>query len=236
MQSASHAGFALATSMCLNSSVYAFVPAQLPNNWEEILHAIGQPYTLAYFAAFIHHPLYLADTAILIAILHKLTFYVLLILSATVPDRWEHLNFRVQETDGEQESSLAQSGSNSLQSHRGFTHSVLIWILVVSLFGIPYMIFMRYLFVTHMVLTGLQVAAVEEGSVLFLALLLGMILHTIADMLTYRGVKVLWPDEQHYGFGPRRWRFKNESWREYAVLWGMIFLAGVLFAKGIVGF
>lgn len=236
MQGPSHVGFALATSMCLNSAVNACFPTPLPNNWEEILHALGQPYTLIYIVAFIHHPLYIIEPGILFSVAHKLTFYLLLLLAATAPDRWERRSPRERVIGKEGTTVLGQEERGPLQSHRGFTHSLLLWMLFAALFGTVYIIFMRYLSVTHIVLTGIQIEVVEEVIALFLALLLGLFLHSIADMLTRRGVRVLWPDEHHYGFGPRSWRFKNNSWREYAVVWGMIFLTGILFAKSLVGF
>ena len=124
------------------------------------------------------------------------------------------------------------AGPDPIRSHRTFTHSLVLWILIVWVFGLIYIIGMRYLHLNHIILAGW---IVEEGCIPFLVLLWALFFHIIGDMFTKKGVKVLWPDNTVYGFGPRQWRFKNKSWCEYALLWGTMIVTTVLLSRGIVG-
>lgn len=52
-----------------------------------------------------------------------------------------------------------------------------------------------------------------------IALLVGYLLHLIADSLTLGGVPWLWPSHTRFGFPPRRsWRFRSGSWAEPVVV------------------
>jgi membrane-bound metal-dependent hydrolase YbcI (DUF457 family) len=83
------------------------------------------------------------------------------------------------------------------------------------------------------------VAALEEGAALALrhfglrltagqlafahvalvALLVGYLLHLVADSLTLGGVPWLWPLHTRFGFPPwRSWRFRSGSWEEPVVV------------------
>jgi inner membrane protein len=57
------------------------------------------------------------------------------------------------------------------------------------------------------------------ANVALAALLVGYLLHLVADSLTLGGVPWLWPSHARYGFPPRRsWRFRSGSWVEPVVV------------------
>ena len=68
------------------------------------------------------------------------------------------------------------------------------------------------------------------------AIFLTMLLHILADSLTKMGVRAFWPDESLVGVIPREMRFTNTSPGPSLVLWSMYFVAGTLFALGVIGF
>jgi inner membrane protein len=87
-------------------------------------------------------------------------------------------------------------------------------------------------------LTGVLVWAAQEGvafglrqagwpltaerlaaNVALVALLVGYLLHLVADSLTIGGVPWLWPSHIRFGFPPwRSWRFRSGSWIEPVVV------------------
>ena len=53
----------------------------------------------------------------------------------------------------------------------------------------------------------------------FVGLLVGYLLHLVADSLTTGGVPWLWPSHARYGFPPNhKWRFKSGTWVEKVVV------------------
>lgn len=57
------------------------------------------------------------------------------------------------------------------------------------------------------------------ANVALVALLVGYLLHLIADSLTLGGVPWLWPSHVRFGFPPwRSWRFRSGSWAEPVVV------------------
>jgi len=119
MQGKSHVGFAITGSITINSGLYALFPHTLPVVAENILHAIGEPFTYGQIASFWQrHDL--LDPNLFAVLGHKLTFYILLIICARLPDRLERR--RLDSTTG------------IPVKHRGFTHSCLLLFLLIFFF------------------------------------------------------------------------------------------------------
>jgi inner membrane protein len=107
-----------------------------------------------------------------------------------------------------------------LAGHRTFFHSI-IGLLVVGavIFGLQYALGwgLYDLGFQHagIALGGGSGPAVDRASVrgvALIALLVGYLLHLIADSLTIGGVPWLWPSKVRFGFPPNRhWRFKTGS-------------------------
>jgi inner membrane protein len=63
---------------------------------------------------------------------------------------------------------------------------------------------------------------------LWLALVLGYILHLFGDSLTEEGIPIFWPAKWHLGFPPiRSLRFRAGSWAEPIAVWLIVILVGV---------
>lgn len=239
MEEPSHVGFTVAGAVCANSLLYHLFPHPLPNEWDRVVHALGHPYTYLDIVSLVHHPLQLVSSGHPIDLFHKASFYVLLIWAATLPDRWERrkpgevVEEQVVGWEGDTEAHMSEPPpSQQVWAHRGFTHSLVLWMLLAASFGLIYMIAMAYMHLYHVVVADWMI---EEGGLFGLVLLVAIFFHTIADLFTVKGVSVLWPDTTHYGFGPRKWRFKNKSWREYAVVYGTLIATTILFTRGVVG-
>jgi inner membrane protein len=73
-----------------------------------------------------------------------------------------------------------------------------------------------------------QLNVVEGSKVVWLALVLGYILHLFADALTEEGIPIFWPNKFHLGIPPiRALRFRAGSWAEPVVVWLLVILVGV---------
>jgi membrane-bound metal-dependent hydrolase YbcI (DUF457 family) len=157
-------------------------------------------------------------------LLHKLTFFLVLGWAARLPDRLEER----KEIDPE-------SGKvrTVRRGHRGCTHSCLFLVLLLALFVIGFTFGMSYLQQHHLLLSAFLL---KELFAAFLGLVGGIVLHVLADSMTTRGVQVMWPESGQYHMTPEVVRFNNGAWQEYAILWGFIFLVGVLVGLGIFGF
>ncbi len=217
MQGKSHIGFAIAGSITINSGLYALFPRTLPGVTENILHAIGDPFTYGQITSLWQTHLLFGPN--LFAILgHKLSFYLLLVVCARLPDRLERRR--------------PDSVTGIPVKHRGFTHSCLLLFLLIFFFVAICIIVGNYFQQRHLVIESFLI---KEIVALFLGMLFAWILHIIADGLTTQGVKILWPDETYYGFLPKPMPFSNGTWPEYIVLWGYIFLTGGLVFLGKFG-
>jgi inner membrane protein len=61
--------------------------------------------------------------------------------------------------------------------------------------------------------------AAHFGLIALIALLIGYLLHLVADSLTLGGVPWLWPSHTRYGLPPKRsWRFRSGSFAEPVVV------------------
>jgi membrane-bound metal-dependent hydrolase YbcI (DUF457 family) len=77
-----------------------------------------------------------------------------------------------------------------------------------------------------------QLNFITGSKTLWLALVLGYILHLFADALTEEGIPIFWPNKFHLGFPPiRALRFRAGSWAEPVVVWMLVILvcAGLWF-------
>lgn len=221
MQGSSHTGFALTGAMAINSAVYAISPQPLQNQWDGIVHALGAPYTYHTFVWYWQHPGQLLSASLLLVLLYKLTFYMTLIACAMWPDRWEKRRLE----DGTTETRFSP--------HRGPTHSLVMLMLMVSAFGLVYLCVMTYIRLYHVSFSPLLF---RECCVVALGVFLSFVLHILADMLTRDGVKVFWPAGVDVGIPPiPQARPLYGSGGEYAWLWAIIFMTGILFTLGIVG-
>lgn len=73
-----------------------------------------------------------------------------------------------------------------------------------------------------------QVNFIAGSKVVWLALVIGYILHLFADSLTEEGIPIFWPNEFHLGIPPiRGLRFRAGSWAEPVVVWLLVVLVGV---------
>jgi membrane-bound metal-dependent hydrolase YbcI (DUF457 family) len=217
MQGKSHVGFAITGSITINSGLYALLPHMLPGVAENVLHAIGQPFTYVQIVSLwqTHH---LFDFNSFVILGHKFSFYLLLIICARLPDRLERRK--------------PDSVTGIPVKHRGFTHSCLILFFLIF-FSIALCVLAgNYFQRQHLVIDPFFI---KEVAALFLGVLFAWILHIIADSLTTQGVKIFWPDEKYHGLLPRSMRFSNGTWPEYIVLWGYIFLTGGLIFLGKLG-
>lgn len=214
MQGPSHVGFALAGGVTITSAVSFFLPRPLPGPIEEVVHAVGTPWGYPALLHWLHSPGLNLTGQGMALLAHKLTFYLLLAWCARLPDQMERR--------GDEQPAL---------KHRGFTHScLLLFLLVLSFSGLSLGV-THWLATRHLVLTDFWARECSAG---FLAIVLACLLHMVADSMTTRGIRAMWPDENFYKLpGPR---FSNGRPGEYLVLWGYIFLTGVLVGLGIFGF
>lgn len=213
MQGPSHVGFALAGAVTMNSVISWLFPHPLPGVAESVIHALGAPWGYPAFVQWFHAhaPINLKSPGF-DALAHKLTFYVMLAMSARLPDQ------------------LEQRGENQPPiKHRGFTHSCFLIFLLLLFSGGLCTVLTSLLAARHLMLTDFWA---KELSAFLLAFVFAFILHIVADSMTTRGVKVMWPDTTYYGLS----LFSNGTPGEYLVLWSSIFLTGALVALGIFGF
>lgn len=227
MQGKTHVGFALAGSVTLNNATYVVLPHPLPGAFDDFFHALGQPLTIAQ-VAHLWQAHQQVNAAIASSLAHKLTFFLILILCARLPDRLERKR-------GVEARTLSDEVALPVK-HRGFTHSCFLLFLLTFLFlglcAFAWTYFQHHPLVLSPVMNDLLVKEVYAA---FLGLLFAWFLHIVADSLTTQGVKVFWPDESYYGLLPRSLRFSNDTWPEYIVLWSFIFVIGGLIFLGIFG-
>jgi inner membrane protein len=66
---------------------------------------------------------------------------------------------------------------------------------------------------------------IDKTHFVFVAVLLGCILHIAADGLTEGGVPLLWPYRKRFGFPPNpHWRFRTGDWPEYVIVYSCMLL------------
>lgn len=207
MQGESHVGFALASGITVNS-FFGFMFQPSSQSLTVVFHPMGAPWNYPFIVAAIHgHTLLDVPSFI-----HKLSFYLMLIYCARLPDRLE------KRPSGEPK-----------PGHRGFTHSCCLVFLLIMIISTIFVVGTTWLVTRHIVVNNFFP---EEFWSLAFGFLMGIVSHIIADSLTTRKVRMFWPDKDYIGIGA----FSNGKPGEYIVLWGYIFLTGVLVALGIFGF
>lgn len=109
--------------------------------------------------------------------------------------------------------------------HRTITHSLIGLAIWTGLgFGIQQLVV--HLLSGHLI--GSELNVVANSKIVWLALVLGYILHLFADALTEEGIPIFWPNKFHLGFPPiRSLRFRAGSWAEPVVVWLLVVLVGV---------
>lgn len=150
-------------------------------------------------------------------LLHKVTFYGLVALTARWPDVDQRVKWIGRLAGG----------------HRGCTHSCLSVLLFIMLavsvsVSLPIFLLSHHLIVSPSLL--------QEMDVIFKSIAVGWLLHLLADSLTRSGIPVFWPVTFKVGFPPvSALRFKTGSLLEDIVLWSIIFLVGFGIGAGLLG-
>ncbi len=178
-----------------------------------MFHTVGAAYTWRQVTTLLAST-QVVHTLLSPLLLYKLTYYVLVVLCARLPD-------------------VDRKYGRVLGGHRGFTHSCL-GILLLCLFFATIITSLPLLFV----LAGMRIQPVflEEVKVMCEAVLTGWVLHISADALTRGGVPLLWPAPTRYGFPPKSlWRFKVGTIWEDMLLWTVIFGVGFGIGTGVLG-
>jgi membrane-bound metal-dependent hydrolase YbcI (DUF457 family) len=190
MQGPSHVGFALAGAVTFTSLMGVFFPEQLPGVMNDVVHAVGSPWSYPMFVRW-----YQTGGAIdLISLVHKLSFYLVLAFSARLPDQLER-----------------RPPGEPRPEHRAFTHSCFFMAIMLIFFAGLLTMAGDWLASHHVTLGDFWI---QEAFALLLGLVVAYFLHILADSLTTKKVKAMWPDNTPVGLG----MFNNESPGEYAVL------------------
>lgn len=208
MQAPSHAGFAVAGAAIANTALYHF-NINVPDPYNDILHEIGQPFNLTQWQFLIRSGL-LWQQPLLGNIAWKVLFYILLVRFSYAPNKLE-----------------APSGGK-----RGPLHSccavVVIGVALIGgyfilLFRNPYDVrpFLASAFIQHTIFTAM------------LALLMALALHILADAITKDGVPAFSPLSSGKVGIPIVTATKPS---EHVAIYIIIFVTGILFTQGIVGF
>jgi inner membrane protein len=149
--------------------------------------------------------------------LHKLTFYGIVALAARFPDIDQRVRWIGRLAGG----------------HRGCTHSILSVVLLV-LFALVLTICIPAFLLSHKII--ISYLLLDEGGVVLKGVIVGWILHLLADSLTRAGIPIFWPVTTRLGFPPiGALRFKVGTIVEDMVLWGIIFSVGFGIGAGIIG-
>jgi inner membrane protein len=108
--------------------------------------------------------------------------------------------------------------------HRTIMHS-LIGLAIWTALGYGLQQLAVHLLTGH--LGSQQLNFITGSETLWLALVLGYILHLFADALTEEGIPIFWPAHFHLGFPPiRALRFRAGSMAEPIVVWLIVILVG----------
>ncbi len=109
--------------------------------------------------------------------------------------------------------------------HRTIMHS-LIGLAIWTALGFGLQQLAVHLLMGH--LGSQQLTFITDSKTLWLALVLGYILHLFGDCLTEEGIPIFWPNEFHLGFPPiRALRFRAGSFAEPVVVWALVILVCV---------
>ncbi len=109
--------------------------------------------------------------------------------------------------------------------HRTIMHSLL-GIAIWAALGFGLQQLAVYLLAGHM--GSQQLNFINGSETLWVALVLGYVLHLFGDSLTEEGIPIFWPAKYHLGIPPiRALRFRAGGWAEPIVVWLLVILVGV---------
>jgi inner membrane protein len=161
-------------------------------------------------------PLETATPVPLDLIINKVLFFSLVALGALLPDI-----DNAQSTIGRRFGWISKEIQH-IAGHRTIFHSLL-GLLLGSLLALG----VEQLVILFLAQRGFIFPAllIEKSHFVFLAVLIGCILHIAADGLTEGGVPLLWPYHKRFGFPPNpHWRFRTGDWPEYVLVYACMLL------------
>ncbi|MGZ3630336.1 MAG: metal-dependent hydrolase [Ktedonobacteraceae bacterium] len=144
-------------------------------------------------------------------IINKVIFFSMVALGALLPDI-----DNAQSTIGRRFGWISKEIQH-IAGHRTIFHSLL-GLLSGSLFALG----LQQLLIFFLAQRGFIFPAqfIEKSHLVFVAILIGCILHIAADGLTEGGVPLLWPNHKRFGFPPNpHWRFRTGDWPEYVIVY-----------------
>jgi membrane-bound metal-dependent hydrolase YbcI (DUF457 family) len=149
-------------------------------------------------------------------IINKVIFFSMVALGALLPDI-----DNAQSTIGQRFGWISKEIQH-IAGHRTIFHSLL-GLLLGSLLAFG----MEQLIIILLAQKGFIFPAqfVEKSHLVFVAVLIGCVLHIAADGLTEGGVPLLWPNHKRFGFPPNpHWRFRTGDWPEYVIVYSCMLL------------
>ena len=149
-------------------------------------------------------------------IINKVIFFSMVALGALLPDI-----DNAQSTIGRRFGWISKE-IQRIAGHRTIFHSLL-GVLLGSLLALG----LEQLVIFLLARKGFIFPAqfIEKSHLVFVAILIGCILHIAADGLTEGGVPLLWPSHKRYGFPPNpHWRFRTGDWPEYVIVYSCMLL------------
>ena len=150
-------------------------------------------------------------------IINKVIFFSMVALGALLPDI-----DNAQSTIGRRFGWISKEIQH-IAGHRTIFHSLL-GLLLGSLLALG----VQQLIIFFLAQRGFIFPAqfIEKSHLVFVAILIGCILHIAADGLTEGGVPLLWPNHKRFGFPPNpHWRFRTGDWPEYVIVYScMLFV------------
>ncbi len=149
-------------------------------------------------------------------IINKVIFFSMVALGALLPDI-----DNAQSTIGQRFGWISKEIQH-IAGHRTIFHSLL-GLLLGSLLAFG----MEQLIIVLLAQKGFIFPAqfVEKSHLVFVAVLIGCVLHIAADGLTEGGVPLLWPNHKRFGFPPNpHWRFRTGDWPEYVIVYSCMLL------------
>jgi inner membrane protein len=149
-------------------------------------------------------------------IINKIIFFTMVALGALLPDI-----DNAQSTIGRRFGWISKE-IQRIAGHRTIFHSLL-GVLLGSLLALGMEQLVIFLLAQKGFIFPAQV--IEKSHLVFVAVLIGCILHIAADGLTEGGVPLLWPYHKRYGFPPNpHWRFRTGDWPEYVIVYSCMLL------------
>jgi inner membrane protein len=159
-------------------------------------------------------------------IINKVIFFSMVAIGAILPDI-----DNAQSTIGRRFGWISKE-IQRIAGHRTIFHSLL-GVLLGSLLALG----MEQLVIFLLAQKGFIFPAqfIEKSHIVFVAVLIGCILHIAADGLTEGGVPLLWPYHKRYGFPPNpHWRFRTGDWPEYVIVYSCMLLVFLVIWQAII--